>query len=255
MMLHDTTWFYPAVYLWMAIGCITMIFVFRIRAPYGRHVRPGWGPVIPARLGWIMMESPALFGVLGFYFISDYRDDPARMVFIALWVTHYGYRTLIYPFRARISARPMPLAIAAMAIGFNGVNATLLGVGLFILPLDFGPAWFATPQFWLGLGLFVSGYTINHRADAILFALRAPGETGYKIPRGSLYRWVSCPNYLGEIVEWVGFAVLTWSLPGACFALWTIANLAPRARDHHRWYVDKFDDYPPERKALIPYVF
>ena len=248
-------WFYPIIYSWMTIACMTMLVVFRVRAPYGRHVRPGWGPVIPARLGWVLMESPALFGVLGFYLVSDYRGDIARMAFMTLWIIHYGYRTLIYPFRAKLSARPMPLVIALMAIGFNGVNATLLGYGLFIMPIDFGSAWLETPQFCFGLILFVAGYTINHWSDAILFRLRGPGETGYKIPNGGLYRWVSCPNYLGEIIEWIGFAVLTWSLPAACFVLWTVANLAPRARDHHRWYLKTFEAYPQERKALIPYLF
>jgi protein-S-isoprenylcysteine O-methyltransferase Ste14 len=63
---------------------------------------------------------------------------------------------------------------------------------------------------------------------------------------------VSCPNYLGEIVEWTGFALLTWSLPAVSFAAWTVANLVPRALAHHRWYRERFPDYPRRRKALIP---
>ncbi|MDH5284165.1 MAG: 3-oxo-5-alpha-steroid 4-dehydrogenase, partial [Gemmatimonadota bacterium] len=35
----------------------------------------------------------------------------------------------------------------------------------------------------------------------------------------------------------------------------TVANLAPRAWSHHRWYLEKFPDYPPDRKALIPHLF
>jgi protein-S-isoprenylcysteine O-methyltransferase Ste14 len=75
------------------------------------------------------------------------------------------------------------------------------------------------------------------------------------IPRGGLFRWVSAPNYLGEMMEWVGFAIATWSLAGAAFAVWTIANLLPRAVSNHRWYRSKFADYPPERRALIPWIF
>jgi protein-S-isoprenylcysteine O-methyltransferase Ste14 len=67
-----------------------------------------------------------------------------------------------------------------------------------------------------------------------------------------LYRWISCPNYLGEIVEWSGWALATWSLPGLAFAVWTAANLAPRAHSHHLWYREHFEDYPPQRKALLP---
>ena len=93
---------------------------------------------------------------------------------------------------------------------------------------------------------------INRQSDAMLRNLREPGEEGYKIPQGGLYKWVSCPNYLGEIIQWAGWAVVTWSLPGLAFALWTVANLAPRAYSNHNWYQDHFLEYPPERKALVP---
>ena len=73
--------------------------------------------------------------------------------------------------------------------------------------------------------------------------------------RGGAFELVSCPNYLGEILEWCGWALATWSWPGLAFALYTIANLAPRAVTHHRWYRETFPDYPPKRRALVPYLF
>ncbi|MBW2713856.1 MAG: DUF1295 domain-containing protein, partial [Deltaproteobacteria bacterium] len=82
--------------------------------------------------------------------------------------------------------------------------------------------------------------------------LRKPGETGYKIPYGGFYRWVSSPNYLGEIIEWAGFAMLTWTPAGLAFLVFSISNLFPRAFSHHRWYQEQFEDYPEERKAIIP---
>jgi protein-S-isoprenylcysteine O-methyltransferase Ste14 len=86
-----------------------------------------------------------------------------------------------------------------------------------------------------------------------LARLRNAGE-GYQIPHGLGYRWVSCPNYLGEIIQWIGWAVATWSLAGWIFAIWTMANLVPRAIAHHRWYRATFAGYPPGRRALIPYL-
>jgi len=82
---------------------------------------------------------------------------------------------------------------------------------------------------------------------------RKPGE--YGIPRGGVFEFVSCPNYLGEILEWTGWAIATWSLPGLAFALWTAANLIPRAYANHAWYRKTFPDYPGKRKALIPFVY
>ena len=76
----------------------------------------------------------------------------------------------------------------------------------------------------------------------------------YKIPKGGLYEYISCPNYFGEIIEWVGFAVMTWSLPGLIFAMWTIFNLVPRAISHHKWYNQKFKNYPKSRKSIVPFI-
>ena len=70
-----------------------------------------------------------------------------------------------------------------------------------------------------------------------------------------MYRWIACPNYFGEMVIWIGWAIATWSLAGLSFAMWTAANLAPRAKSHKKWYQEQFADYPTERKALIPGVW
>lgn len=79
---------------------------------------------------------------------------------------------------------------------------------------------------------------------------------GYKIPRGGLFEYVSGANFFGEIVEWAGFAVASGSLPATAFALFTFANIGPRAIAHHQWYLQKFGrDYPPTRKALIPLLW
>ena len=63
---------------------------------------------------------------------------------------------------------------------------------------------------------------------------------------------MSCPNYLGELVEWAAWALLTGSLAGLSFFCFSAANLVPRARSHHRWYQSRFPDYPAQRKALLP---
>ena len=112
--------------------------------------------------------------------------------------------------------------------------------------------WLIDPRFQAGLVLFVTGHAINRHADRTLHNLRQPGETGYAIPTGGLYRWISCPNYLGEMIEWIGWAVATWSPAGLAFATWVAANLVPRAHAHHLWYQEQFADYPPERRALLP---
>lgn len=82
-----------------------------------------------------------------------------------------------------------------------------------------------------------------------------PTETGYKIPRGGAFELVSGANFFGEIVEWFGFALAAWSLPAFAFAVFTFANIGPRAASHHQWYLKKFPDYPRNRRAVIPFVW
>ena len=237
------------------LAAVIFIALLYINAPYGRHQQSGWGPVLPNRLAWLLMESPAviIFGLL--FFIGGAPKNLPALVFLAIWQVHYIHRAFFYPFMITNGGKRMPAATMLMAIGFNTGNAYINGYYLFSLSGGYPQAWLGSPQMVTGLILFLSGLVLNRWADRGLHNLREPGETAYKIPYGGIYRWISCPNYLGEIHEWTGWAVATWSLPGLAFALWTFANLAPRARANHVWYHQNFPDYPPERKALIPEVW
>ena len=151
----------------------------------------------------------------------------------------------------------MPLAVILSAFGFNVINAYLQAGWIFSLspPHRYGTAWLMDLRFWFGLLLFLSGMAINRSADNYLRRLMLRRESGYALPQGGLFRFVSCPNYLGEIVQWSGWAVAVWSIPGFAFAFWTLANLLPRARAHHMWYKAHFPEYPLKRKAIIPFLF
>jgi steroid 5-alpha reductase family enzyme len=142
--------------------------------------------------------------------------------------------------------------IAAMGCAFNLGNAYLNGRWLFAFGPERAAVWLFDPRFLSGLALVGMGFAMHARADHQLARLRAPGETGYRIPRGVLFEQISCPNYLGEVVEWTGWALAAWSWPALSFAVWTAANLVPRALTHHRWYRETFPEYPAARKAIVP---
>jgi len=151
--------------------------------------------------------------------------------------------------------RPMSVAVVSMGFFFNTVNGYLNGRYLNVFGGRYELFWFADPRFIAGLSLFTGGFIINLHSDSILRSLRRPGETGYLIPAGGVFKLVSGANYLGEITEWFGWACLTWSPPGLAFAAWTALNLVPRAWAHHRWYLEHFPDYPRNRRAIIPLIF
>ena len=227
--------------------------LLRVSAPYGRFVRPGWGPTIPARAGWVLMECPAVILFLIVYALGANAAEKAPMALLALWQLHYINRTFIYPFRLRGKDRRMPMVIAVMAFLFNCLNAYVNARWLSYLG-EYPQDWLTGPEFLTGAVLFLCGWTINQQSDAILRRLRRPGENAYRIPEGGLYRWVSCPNYLGEILAWTGWAIAAWSLAGLAFAVFTIANLLPRALANHHWYRQQFPAYPPSRRALVPFL-
>lgn len=251
--MTEASFFTLLLRAWFALAAITALALVFLNAPYGRYQRAGWGPSLSARAGWVLMEAPAAC-VIAACFALKPPAGIAPWVALGLWELHYVHRAFVFPFRMRGAAKLMPLAIPAMGALFNGVNGYLNGRSLTVFGPVHDATWLRDPQFVLGCALFLGGMAVNQQSDAILRALRAPGETGYKIPTGGMYRFVSCPNYLGEIVEWIGWALLTGSLAGWSFAVWTMANLAPRAFAHHRWYRETFAEYPKERKALVPFV-
>ena len=243
------------VYIWIAIAIIIFPMVLQVIAPYGRHTSAAWGPLISNKTGWIVMESPALLVFSLFFLFGKATHTSVMWLFFGFWMIHYVNRTLIFPFRLRTKGKKMPLSIVLMAFCFNLVNGFINGYYLGSLAGKYNNSWFTTPNFIAGFILCISGLTINWQSDTILIHLRKPGESGYKIPFGGLFDFISCPNHFAEIIEWCGFALMTWSLPGLAFAVWTVVNLLPRALHHHQWYKSTFPDYPVKRKALVPFLF
>lgn len=245
--------FNSIVYGWIILAIVLVPIQLRLTAPYGRHTRKGWGPLIDNRLGWMIMEivSPLVFGL---FFLSGPVEKTLPMwIFFSLWMIHYINRSLIFPLRTRTSGKKIPLSIVGSAAFFNLVNGGLNGLFLGYFSESYTLNWLTDPRFLIGLLLFVTGFCINLWADHRLIHLRKPGEKGYKIPYGGLFNRISCPNHFGEVVEWLGFALLCWNLPALSFAIWTAANLIPRALSHHQWYLQQFSKYPKERKAVVPY--
>jgi len=239
--------------LWIAVAVVVFIILLKITAPYGRHTTTTWGLQIDNKLGWFIMEFFVLVVLYSFLFTCTKTISLASGIMVAFFTMHYVNRSIIFPLRIKTNGKKMPVVIMFSAMGFNLANGFLIGY-YFAEFAEYSVEWLYGPQFIIGTLIFFAGMFINWWSDNYLIQLRKPGETGYKIPKDGLFRFISCPNLFGEIVEWAGFAILTWSLPGVTFFIWTFANLVPRAIAHHKWYQEKFPDYPKERKAVIPFL-
>lgn len=253
MRVMDEYTFNTWVLAWIGVAFIAFIGSRMITAPYGRHASRKWGVSIPNRWGWVLMEIPAL-ALTPFIYIYIGNYNLVATIMVLLWVVHYVHRTLIFPFQLNTKGKTMPLAIAVMAVFFNAGNGFFNGYW-FGHYANYGSEYLYSARFIIGVSLFVIGMLINLQSDYKLINLRKPGESGYKIPTGGMFKYISCPNHFGEIIEWLGFAIAAASLPAWSFFVWSAANLIPRALSHHKWYQKTFVDYPKKRKAVFPGIF
>jgi hypothetical protein len=242
-----------AVSLEFVLALVTFVTLRLLPAPYGRYARAGWGPTLSARTGWLLMESPAVLFFAGVYAVGRHRAEATPLVLLGLWQLHYVHRAFFFPFRLLRAAKRIPALVVALGISFNLLNGWINARWISDLG-TYQLSWLVDPRFLFGTTAFGLGFLLNVSADRALLRLRKPGDSGYHIPEGRLFKWVSCPNYLGEMVEWFGWALATWSWAGLAFAVYTVANLAPRALAHHAWYRRHFPGYPPRRRALLPLI-
>lgn len=240
------------------VAVIVFVCLFFVDAGYGKFYRPKWGPSVGNRLGWTLMEAPVFVAMLLLWWFSDRRADTTRLVFLLLFEIHYFHRSFVFPWQIRGKSR-MPLSIILMGAVFNTLNAFMQGGWIFyISPAGMYPtSWLTSLPFIVGTAIFFFGMSVNIGSDTIIRNLRAPGDTAHYLPKGGMFTYVTSANYFGEFVEWVGFAILTWSWTGAVFALWTFANLAPRASRIHDMYEREFpDEFDPRKtKRMIPFIF
>ncbi len=243
--------------VWLGVAVVVHFVMFYVTAPFGRHTSENWGPMVNNKLAWVLMEFPSLAIMTYFLFWGTNSMNSFAWVVFALWIFHYFNRTFVYPLRIKATSKKMPFAIMGNAILFNLMNAGLNGYFLSEIATSnqYDITWLQSPTTIIGLVIFFVGLSINWRSDHILINLRKPGETGYKIPHKFLFKYVSSPNLMGEVIEWAGFAIVAWNLPALTFAVWTYANLVPRAKNHHDWYHKKFENYPKERKVIFPFIY
>lgn len=256
--IFDPIVFHTVEYI-MIVFAVVVFFALRYITPgYGMFYTSKWGPTVGNRLGWVMMEAPSFICMALLWAFSARRDESALIVMASLFLLHYFQRSFIFPFLIKGKNR-MPLVIILLGCIFNVINAYLIGGWMFFVsPVDsYQASWLANPKFIIGVIIFFIGMGINLQSDYIIRHLRKPGDRRHYIPNGGMFRYVTSANYLGEFTEWVGYAILTWSLPGVIFALWTFANLAPRARALYGRYVEEFGEEFTKlnRKFIIPFIW
>ena len=202
----QTELYTKALIFQFAISPLVLIFLFFFSAPYGKFTRTGWGPRMDSLTAWMLMEIPAVFTIATCAWFFR-KSISWGWVFLLIWEFNYIYRTFVFPAKMHHGRKTFPVSMVFSALFFNILNGFINGVFLFyIRPVTYS-SWFSDPRFILGVFVFFTGFSIHVDSDRRIQEQKSgPGE--YIIPQGSLFRWVSCPNYLGEMIQWFGWAGL-----------------------------------------------
>lgn len=241
-----------------AIAVVVFVALFFVNAGYGYLFNPKFGFPVPNKVAWFIMESPVFFAMTILWWLSPVRFEAVPLVLLAIFQTHYFQRSFIFPMLLRGNSK-MPAGIMLMGATFNTLNALMQGGWIFYFAPQQGyyDGWFCKPYLYIGIAVFLFGFITNLHSDYIIRHLRKPGDTKHYIPKGGMFRFVSSANYFGEFMEWVGFAIASWSWSGAVFALWTFANLGPRANSLYKRYEQEFGEEftSLNRKRMIPFIY
>lgn len=241
---------------------ITSIAAWFVDSPYGRFSNTKLGLRINPRLGWFLMEIPSPIVFVLVFLQGRHRGELVPLVFLCVWLIHYGNRAIFFPLSIRApKGHRQSFGIGLVLIGWlaTSLHGYLHSAYISDLGAQYTDAWLTDPRFLIGISIYYVFFALNLQTEHITRNLRSKaeveaGEKVYRIPRGGLFRYVTNAPYFSELMAWLGFAIATWSLAGVFILTLSAANLVPRAFATHRWYRERFEDYPKDRKILIPFV-
>ena len=182
------------------------------------------------------------------------QPSTVQLLSLALTMIHFAKREAETLFVHRFSADTMPF----FNVFKNSAHYWLLS-GLNIAFWTYSPSSptqnrsATSPVVLFGLLLFAYGEVGNLYAHLVLRNLRAEGTRERGIPRGFGFNWVTCPNYLFEILAWTGIWLVNWSWSTLVFNIVAGAQMAVWAQKKERNYRKQFGDkYKKKRFAMLP---
>ncbi|TSK18056.1 3-oxo-5-alpha-steroid 4-dehydrogenase 2 [Bagarius yarrelli] len=207
-------------------GFLYFVRQLKSHTEYGRYTQTD-APrmMVPAKAAWFLQELPSFLVPVFLLLTTDTSHGLGRSIHLWTFCLHYFHRTFIYS--PLTKGRPCPLFVMVSAAVFCSLNGFLQGHYM-LHCAHYHDTWHTDVRFIMGERIRTYG---------------------------GMFRWVSGANFFGEILEWCGYTVATWSLPSFAFAFFTVCSIGPRAYHHHKFYLEKFDNYPKSRKAVIPFLF
>lgn len=110
---------------------------------------------------------------------------------------------------------------------------------------------------WIFSLIFTVAWCYQLETHKIFAQLKISNPNNHSMPEGSLFNYVSCPHYMCEIIIYTCLMLILGPehRTGVMVWAWVTINQVIAATMSHKWYLTKFEDYPKNRKAIIPFVW
>jgi len=240
----------------LAAGVYVALHFFE--AGYGYLFNPKYGPPVPNKVGWVVMESPVFIAMCVLWLMSGRTWEAGPLALFVLFQAHYLQRAFIFPL---MLLRRVEDAAGDRRDGHGVQHPQRADAGR----VDLLRLARRLLRRLVRKALHLRRGSPVHGGDGRKPPFRPyhpqPAQAGRHAPlhspRGDVPITSRRPNYFGELLEWTGFAVASWSWAGAVFAWWTFANLAPRAASLYKRYAQEFgkEFTALKRKKIIPFIY
>ncbi|KAF7811471.1 very-long-chain enoyl-CoA reductase-like [Senna tora] len=204
---------------------------------------------LSSKVGMLLIYTPAFLAGAASFWMFPYEGFRSFVVQSALTL-HFFKRVSEVLFVHKYSGSvPLDSAIP-ISLSYFLSTATMLYAQHLTLGLPEPPIDLKYP----GIVLFLIGIGGNFYHHYLLSKLRGNGRKEYNIPEGGLFGLVICPHYLFEILGFYGISFISQTIYAFSFTLGTTFYLFGRSIATRRWYLSKFEKFPQDVKAIIPFI-
>lgn len=179
-------------------------------------------------------------------------SDTQRLVF-AMFVAHFVKRELETLFVHKFSASTMPARNIFKNCFFYWAFSGALCAYAVYSPTSLAATASDPVVDLVGTVIFILSELANASVHLHLSSLRSRGGTERRIPSGLGFSLVTCPNYLFEILSWVGVIIASRDWSVLLFIAIGAAQMAAWAKGKEKAYRKEFGDkYKKKRYVMLP---
>ena len=242
-------WTMSNIIIYSAIGLFALLmgpFDYYQWVPL-RYSKFGTQEGISSRWGMTILYGLPI--ITAFLTARSYLPNASIMQWIVFGavVFHFSKRVLEALFVHKYSSKMSVFAMLGVAAFYSFVAGMIAWLNAETIPqMDF--------LFNLGMIFFLIGIMGNAYHHRLLADLRKDKD-GYFIPQGGWFEYATCPHYFFELLGWLGIFLLSRHFFTLLALIGMIGYLSGRSIKTRQWYRENFDDYPAERKYMIPFIF